>query len=295
MINVTTLPNSTTVNAQVSRRPRAVPAHTRSGSTTPMTVGLIATVCMGDLLHELREFLPSARIAFPGIPIHVFTDRVVDAMEIASGTRVGNLQLHLAGDLSGEVSLDRVARHSDYWQPWPILWKIRAMRRCITLLADPVRTGVLIADCDITWRLGFERPFRGDVALSPFYWGRRDIEIPGGGLLQHRDGEFNAGMVVSRSVEFADWWERAYLSGDGGFYEQGCLDMVPTQFTIDYISPLHNYGKWRFTQPHDAVRSYHQHIGERSTRLDVGSLKMAAQRAAAEARSALADNPALRQ
>jgi hypothetical protein len=259
-----------------------------------MGVGEIVTVCMGSLIRELREFLPSVRVAFPGIPIHVYTDRAIEAMEIATSAAVGNMHFHPTPDVSAQVDLAKVARHADYWQPWPIWWKIRAMQERIAERGDNARDGVLLADCDVTFRAGFERPFQGDVAISPFYWGRRDIDVPGGGKLQHRDGEYNAGMIVSRSQAFADWWMQAYLSGAGGFYEQGCLDLVPGEFLTDYISPLHNYGKWRFAAPHAAVRSYHQHIGERSTRLDVGSLKMAAQRAAAEARATLANHPDLR-
>lgn len=252
-----------------------------------MAVAEVVTVCMGDLLHELREFLPSARVAFPQALIHVYTDRGVDALEIAAEVRVGNLSVHHAGDVSREVSIERVAKHSDYWQPWPIYWKLRALQERVAHLDPASRDGVLLADCDVTFREGFERPFRGGVALSPFYWGRRDLTVQGGGLLQHRDGEFNAGMIVTRSLAFCQWWMDAYLSGAGGFYEQGCLDLVPGLFTTDYISPLHNWGKWRFAAPHAAVRSYHQHIGEPSRRMDVGALKIAAQRAAAEARAKL--------
>jgi hypothetical protein len=278
-----------------SRRPRAAAAPHRYGTSAPMGVAEIVTVCMGDLIHELREFLPSARVAFPGVPIYVYTDRAVDALAIGATVNVGNVTVSPTEDVAEIVSLDRVARHSDYWQPWPIYWKIRAVQDRLSARAPDSRDGVMLADCDITFRMGFERPFYADVALSPFYWGRRDIAVPGGGLLQHRDGEFNAGLLVTRSRAFADWWMQAYLSGEGGFYEQGCLDLVPGRFLSDYISPLHNYGKWRFAAPGSQVRSYHQHVLERCNRMDVGSLKMAAQRAAAEARETLAHNPALRQ
>ncbi|NUQ50759.1 MAG: hypothetical protein HUU27_12700, partial [Phycisphaerae bacterium] len=147
--------------------------------------------------------------------------------------------------------------------------------------------GVLLADCDVVFRAGFERDYRGDVVLSPFYWGRRDIRVAGGGLLQSRDGEFNAGLLMTRSAAFCQWWIDAYLSGLGGFYEQGCLDQVPAAFFADYFSPLHNWGKWRFAAPHGAVRSYHQHHREIGRRPDITLISLAAKRAAAEARAAL--------
>lgn len=295
MIDVTPIPGAR--NEQPSRRPRAAAMHPRCGSDAPMNVAEIVTVCMGDLLHELREFLPAARVAFPGKRIHIYTDRGDESFAIAKEVMVENVEAHFTPDASKQISIEKVAKHSDYWKPWPIWWKLRALQERVAYIDPASRDGVLLVDCDVTFREGFERPFRGDVALSPFYWGRRDIDIPaakGGGLLQHRDGEFNAGMLVTRSRDFCDWWMRAYLDGLGGFYEQGCLDLVPGLFTTDYTSPLHNWGKWRFAAPHGAVRSFHQHLSEPSRRMDVGALKMAAQRAAGEARETLQSFPSRR-
>jgi len=262
-----------------------------------MGLAEIVTVCMGELIHEMREFLPSVRVTFPGKTIHVYTDHPEEVLAIAEELFVENCVVHEVWDISQEVSLDRVAKHSEYWQPLPILWKLRALSERVGELPEDFRDGVLLVDCDMTFRANLGRNFFADVVLSPFYWGRRDIIMPqdrGGGLLQHRDGEFNAGMLLTRSKEFCAWWTNAYLSGAGGFYEQGCLDMVPGVFTTDYFSPLHNWGKWRFVIPHNAVRSFHQHIGEPSRRMDVGALKISAQRAAARARTVLRSNPSLR-
>jgi len=252
-----------------------------------MRVGAITTVCVGGLLPELREFTPSTRVAFPGIPIRIYTDRKAEAAAIVASCRVDGVEIkEVSSDPVEGVSLDNVARHADYWQANPIYWKIKGLQEC---LEEEIARGegVMIVDCDVTFRLGFERSFFGDVAISPFYWGRRDIMVQDGRLLQHRDGEFNAGMVISRSVDFSTWWMKAYLSGEGGFYEQGCLDMVPERFYTDYISPLHNWGKWRFSSPPPEARSYHQHLNEPSRRLDVGATRIAARRTAAEARAVL--------
>lgn len=257
----------------------------RPGSDRRMHAVSVVTVCMGGLLDELREFLPSARLAFPGLPIHVYTDRGPELWDLLATLPVGEIRVHPTPAVEG-VDLGRVARHSDYWQPWPIYWKIAALREQVADLPPGAEGGVLLADCDITFREGFERNYHGDVVLSPFYWGRRDIRV-GGALLQHRDGEYNAGLLLTRSMEFCQWWMEAYLSGLGGFYEQGCLDLVPGLFPTDYFSPLHNWGKWRFAAPHPEVRSYHQHLAERSLRPDIGAIKIAAQRAAAEARAQL--------
>jgi hypothetical protein len=240
---------------------------------------------MGKLLHELREFLPAARLAFPTAPIYVYTDDVAAVVAAADAYLVSHVvPVHACAE-TPDFSL--VVSHAPYWQAAPIYYKLKGLLDRVTALPRRDADGILIVDCDVTFRHGFERPFRGDVALSPFYWGRRDLTTKTGGLLQHSHGEFNAGMLVTRSVDFCNWWLESYLTGFGGFYEQGCLDAVPQRFRTDYISPLHNFGKWRFSRPNSAVRSYHQHVRERSWNCDVGALKIAAQRTAAEARATL--------
>jgi hypothetical protein len=247
-----------------------------------MGVAAITTVCTRELIHELRDFLPSARVAFPDVPIVVWTD-VEDYQ-----TDVGNVDIRYFDPSALKMRTGNVAAHADYWHPEAIHQKIVGLRQVVSEYEG--QDGVLLVDCDITFRLGFERRFHGDVALSPFYWGDRGIKlrVANDQLLQHRDGEFNAGMLVTRSLAFCDWWLGAYESGEGGFYEQGCLDMVPARFVTDFISPAHNYGKWRFVEPHTEVRSFHQHSAEPSRKYSVGALKIAAQRAGAEARAKLA-------
>lgn len=272
------------------RRPRPGRVPLRPGSQAPMAVREIVTVCMGDLLPELGEFLPAARVAFPRVPIHVYTDHAVGALEIGVELHVDRLHVHPTRDLSGEVSLAAVAHHADHWQPWPIYWKLHALAERVAALPDGCRDGVLLADCDVIFREGLDRAMCGEVALSPFYWGRRDLPAPSGDRarrLQHEHGEFNAGLVLTRSIDFCAWWIAAYLSGEGGFYEQACLDAVPGRFHADYFSPLHNWGNWRFAAPPPEARSYHRHLAERSTRLDTGAIAIAARRTAAEARALL--------
>lgn len=249
----------------------------------PMGVAAITTVCTVELLHELREFLPAARVAFPGVPIIVWTDD--DAQVTSHGSHVPGVEFRVFDRAASAGRTAKVATHAAYWHADAIHQKIVGLRQVVNEYPGP--DGVLLVDCDVTFRLGFERRYQGDVVLSPFYWGQRTIAVGGGKLLQHRDGEFNAGMLITRSLAFCDWWLAAYESGLGGFYEQGCLDLVPGHFVTDYFSPLHNFGKWRFSPPSGVVMSYHQHLEERSRRHDVGAIKIAAQRVAAEARAAL--------
>jgi len=258
-----------------------------------MELAGIVTVCTGPLLPELREFLPSARVAFPETPIHVYTDEPDHVTRLVAEYRIAGVTSYPCGD--HRLDLSRVLRIDDHWDPSAIAWKLLALKQRVEAL-DGAPGGILLADCDITFRTGFERVHYGDVALSPFYWGKRDIFVPSPSHpepvpLQIRDGEYNAGLLMTRSLKFCNWWLETYLSGEGGFYEQKCLDLVPGLFHCDYFSPLHNWGKWRFASPHPAVRSYHQHLAERARIADVGAIKIAAQRAGAEARAKLRNAP----
>ena len=270
---------------QKARRILPSPVNPRLGSYEPMRVAEVVTVCMGKLIHELREFLPSTRVAFPESPIYVYTDDVSAVRDIAEANLVRNVT---PVEVCLETpDLSAVIQHSAYWHSEAIYFKLKGILDRVSSLPVDSKDGVMMVDCDITFKANFERPFFGDVALSPFYWGKRDLKVSSGGLLQHSHGEFNAGMLITRSVDFCEWWLESYLSGLGGFYEQACLDSVPKRFCVDYTSSLHNFGKWRFTKPHNAVRSYHQHVRERSRNVDVGALKIAAQKTAAQARKTL--------
>lgn len=263
------------------------PVRVSTKITAPMGVAEIVTVCMGGLIHEMREFLPAARVAFPNVPISVYTDKQSEVEAINLECPVGNLTIYSAEEFNFPDQSE-VEEHATYWQKIPILCKLLALQDRVKDLPPHSEDGVLLVDCDVTFRSGLERKYHGDVTLSPFYWGKRTERTREGDLLQHRDGEFNAGMLLTRSSAFCVWWIKAYLAGEGGFYEQGCLDLVPGQFLTDYFSPLHNWGKWRWAAPPPSARSYHQHVSERAAaRPDVGAIKIAAQRTAAEARAKL--------
>lgn len=287
MIDLTAIKPTEEFRVDLKKASRLIPSPItfRSGSYEPMKVSEVVTVCMGKLIHEMREFLPSVRVAFPECPIYVYTDNILAVQEIAEANLVNNvIPVKVSFDTP---SFSKVIKHSVYWHADAIYFKLKALLDRVKSLPSNSRSGVMIVDCDVTFNDGFEKPFFGDVALSPFYWGKRDLKVQTGESLQSCHGEFNAGMLVSRSIDFCNWWIDAYIAGLGGFYEQACLDFVPKSFCVDYISPLHNFGKWRFAKPHKFVRSYHQHILERSKNADVGALKIAAQSAAAKARKSL--------
>ncbi len=242
----------------------------------------IITICTKDLIHELVEFVPSARHAFPDLKIVVFTDDVNLAEEILKEYRITNIcfkQIDLNDACYKITNVDNI---SQYWKKEPIWFKLKSLKDEVILANGE---GVMLCDCDITFKRGFSRAFFGEVVLSPFYWGDRHLETREGDSLKDRDGEFNAGMIITNSVEFCDWWIESYENGLGGFYEQKCLDYAPKLFEVDYIGPEHNFGKWRFRVPKDHVSSFHYHVREKALNKINIFIKLEAQKAAAKARA----------
>jgi hypothetical protein len=249
-----------------------------------INIQTIITVCTKDLIHEIREFVTSARVCFPNFKIVVFTDVVDLAIDLLKEFDIKNIEFkNISLDDHPSEILD-IKSISSYWKREPIWFKLKGLRDEVELSKGK---GVLICDSDITFKRGFLRDFYGDVALSPFYWGDRFLKISEEKLLRDRDGEFNAGMLATNSIEFCDWWIDAYKSGLGGFYEQKCLDYVPSLFDVDYIGPEHNFGKWRSQIPKDNISSFHYHIKERARKKEDSFIKLEAQKSAAKARSIL--------
>lgn len=263
-------------------------------SDEPIRVDRIVTVADKNLAHELDEWLPSARLCYPGVPLHVATDIPEEEFQsIASRLNVENV-IRMPLDLSvATPKVQKVNKWAEHWILEAIWAKLDTLRSVVT---DHPGEGVMLADADITFLKRIDRSFHADVVLSPYYFGdftqkTRDLDgdlIP----LAERDGWFNAGMILTRSKEFCDWWIPQYEAGHpGSFVEQSALELVPGSFATEYLDARHNFGKWRLSPPAPDTASIHMHIHEKSHRTDITMLKIAAQKAAAKARRILRDNP----
>ena len=260
-----------------------------------MGVGGVVTVADKNLAHELLEWMPSARMAYPGVKLFIGTDlEQAELDKIAESVCVENYKRIPVDIEAAEKRCGKVNRWADHWVHGAIWSKMDALRTAVSFVEPP--QGVMLADVDITFAGPVRREFFADVVLSPYYFGDMTQTCPdldGGRIpLAERDGFFNAGMIITRSKVFCDWWIEQYEAGHpGSFVEQSALEHVPGTFPTDYLDARHNFGKWRCQDPGPDVLSYHMHVHEKSNRTDITMLKIAAQSAAAKARKFLRENP----
>lgn len=261
----------------------------------PMKIEALVTVCTEKLFHELREWLPSARVSFPDTPLYVATDVPKErVLEEAEKLCVENVVV-LPFDLSyAEGRVDKVNVWAEHWVREAIWGKLDCLRRVV----KRVNGGVLLADCDISFAAPPYRDcFYADVVMSPNFTGdlqkmTRTLDRQGKIPLYVRDSLFNAGMLLTRSVEFCEWWLKAYEEGGPNtFVEQTAMEQVPRLFDVDYFGPEENFGKWRFAAPPPNTNSFHMHLHEPARKQEVTALKIAAQSAAARARAFLREYP----
>ncbi len=132
-------------NPRTRRRAHLIdPVRKSTGIKASMGISCIATVCMGDLIHEAREFLPSARVAFPRVPIHVHTDNEAGIKGLCEDLNISDLHFHHCQESDHDFS--SVKSHSSYWQQFPILCKLLAMKKHVSGLPKGSVDGVLLVD-----------------------------------------------------------------------------------------------------------------------------------------------------
>jgi len=264
----------------------------------PMRVELLFTVCTHELIHELREWLPTARMCYPRMPLTVFTDADLTlCYEMAAELNVENVKFRSVDREHALTRVDNVPRQSPHWKMETIWLKLECLR--VMVEENPDR-GVLLADCDITFIAPNTETYYGDVVLSPNFCGdlqklTRSNDGKSKLPLYLRDSPFNAGHTMTRSLEFCEWWINAFENANPeDFTEQTALEQAPRMFDVAYFDERDNFGKWRFKCPAPNVRTVHIHIHERAKVSRVTMLKIVGQQSAAKARKLLRENPQLR-
>lgn len=236
---------------------------------TPLQAEAFLSVCTEELKHEIAPWLASVAHWHPASRIYLAGDYPACHEGYRLAVKWGIAQRFfplpfLAGEgrSLARARCGSVGRVNDYWKEEVIWWKIEALRWVLTF-AEPDK-GVLLTDCDIT----FAGPVREswpavDLVLSPFWWWsyRQVVERREGieTTLPQRDGFFNAGYLLTRRAEVATAWMELYERGEGGFYEQKCLECLPQRFATDYFTAAHNWGKWRRESPRADTVSLHYH------------------------------------
>lgn len=282
------------VNEYSQRKPRAKRSRkVEAEFDHPMGIDVINTLCTEELLHELEEWLPSARVCYPNAKLVVSTDvNPKRVHEIAKGLHVRDVHTMNFNRKEAISKSKNIPLYSKHWKPETIWGKLNETRRVVE---EHPGQGVMFADTDITFIRPIDRTFLADVVLSPAFCGdlqrttkllTSDDRIP----LFRRDGLFNAGTWITRSSTFMRWWIGAVeLSEGDSFLEQTSLEHAPRNFVTDYLDSRDNFGKWRFQLPPPDVRSVHFHIHESSNWMEDTVIKLMGQRAAAEARKILRD------
>lgn len=130
----------------------------------------------------------------------------------------------------------KVKKHNNYHRTDAISRKMDVMAFCINKYGNSI-----FLDADIILLSPISGPSCCNVAFSyNCSLLSDDYSIP-----VKNYGAFNAGMVWSSSIAFVDWWRDQYLNKKSKFYEQECLNRIPSKFTIDFFDVNHNYGFWR--------------------------------------------------
>lgn len=134
------------------------------------------------------------------------------------------------------VTPKSVKKHNNYHRSDAISRKMDVMSYCIQRYGNAI-----FLDADIVILHPISGPSFCNVALSY----NSSLLSDDFSITVKGDGAFNAGMIWSSSIEFVDWWKDQYLNKKSKFYEQECLNRIPSKFTIDLFDINHNYGFWR--------------------------------------------------
>lgn len=250
--------------------------------------GRVACVCTDELAHELEGWMTTAW-HFLQTPLAVIGDypTQAEARRIAKFYQIPcDAFPWLAGDgrQVAEERLQKVESHSEYWKEGVIWWKCFGLVRLLEVIYPG--EGILFTDSDIVWIRRWKPKFLSDVVVSPFYWSKDMLHKDGEHIRKHH-GAHNAGYIAIRHPDAAKQWLEWYEQGEGGFYEQGCLNLFDHQFDTDYFGREHNHGKWRKLPPTNETISIHFHQSEVPRNAYSMQIQVAADRARRHAIEAL--------
>ncbi len=211
----------------------------------PLWIEAIACTCGGErAAREALTFLETLRHFHPDIPVYLLTDEAGHAILTESewgATDSDVIDVLSAAEIEalGDSAAGCARPRGDYWPPAWIAAKIECLRRA--LAAWPYK-GVLLADSDLI--LSRRLPameWDADLVLSEHAGPLPDRLPPLSGI-------YNAGMVLVRAPQIVDRWRVAFETGEGGFYEQGCLEQLAREYVADVFPGAWNWGDWRRTE-----------------------------------------------
>lgn len=149
--------------------------------------------------------------------------------------------------IGGFPASNNVISHGTYHSRRVLAAKLDAILSSVETYGD-----TLFVDSDFYFLRPIIVPEKCEVALS---WNN------GHETSTNPYGRFNAGLCWTSSLDLVKWWQDAYSSNRGGFYEQACMDSMPQRWKAGYFSEYDNWGWWRKGEPQfDKVRSVHLHL-----------------------------------
>lgn len=219
---------------------RDAPNETREEVTDKtISIKAVAVAATNDCVLELNDFFRQWRLFHPEIPIFALVcenDRHLLEQKWFedSGIKIEIVTAEYVTSLL--QSSKSIYTHNEYWNVPAIALKLEALKRCLL----HYRRASLLCDSDIvlTTRLPVIE-WHADAVFSthqgPFF---EQSHQPGQGF-------YNAGMVLVRNTKFVARWREMFLTGKGGFYEQGCLELLSKEFVVDTFPSSWNWGIWR--------------------------------------------------
>jgi len=269
MIEVTTADASTDKTRTRPESPDVTPDLQGAKLLTagvPLRIKSIACVCGDDSVEEAELMVTSLRAWNATIPVLLLTDEVnkdeaKDRMarfeqvyvDVVAASQFDKIKSTLSG----------VARHpAGVWSVEWISLKMEVVHRALKRFGR----GVLLVDADIIFT----------SRIPPLQWDADLVMSRHVGPAAPRDPlreagplTFNAGMVLFGHHKVVDRWKQMFVTGVGGFYEQGCLPDLAREFVSDELPADWNWGFWRSEDLRASGRvpsSLHIHLADGATR-----------------------------
>ena len=232
----------------------------------PLRIKSIACVCGDNCVEEAELMVTSLRAWNATIPVLILTDEINEGEVKDRMSRFDQIYVDVVevGQLAEiKSNLADVARHAaGLWSVEWIALKMEAVYRSLTRFGR----GVLLVDADIIFTGKIPSlQWDADLVLS------RHVgpAAPRDPLREAGPLTFNAGMILFGHHKVVDRWKQMFLTGVGGFYEQGCLPDLAREFVSGELPADWNWGFWRSEDLRASGRvpsSLHIHLADGAIR-----------------------------
>jgi hypothetical protein len=209
----------------------------------------ISTLATFDVIDELRGFLHSTNLTFPGIPTYIACDSLVDSYLKDKYTGQHKLITFCCLDkYSGK------GRH--LLEAQGLFLELLSMKMTIMRMAVNNEGDTLYMDSDVIVIRQFDVNTNYSVQLSKAYVSRQ---------IQDETGKYNAGYIWTNSLPFLKKWQDSLI--DSLYYDQHILQSVIQEFPHTFFHRGHNIMPWRLITPEtscdafiNSINSYESYI-----------------------------------